>query len=258
MGAHASTIEQDGVITVEFDRPEKRNAIDQPMLDAVWAAVRELARRDELRVMVIRAVGPYFSAGIDLAGEVAQRMAAPSDHPGMAFRRAHREIHLLHDELEAVEKPVVMAIQGPCLGAGLEMATSCDFRFCAPEATFSLPEIQIGVTPGSGGATRLTRLIGPHWTKWVAMAGRQLTADEALRIGLVHEIHPAAALHERVHDFALELALLPADAVGMAKLIVDAAVDADRTTQRHLDRFANTSLFGSPEFVARTRRYTEK
>lgn len=256
MSEHVRTSVLDGIITVELDRQDKRNAIDGAITDAIAGAVDALAARDDLRVLVLQAVGPYFTAGIDLNGELARAMAAPSAHPGMSFRRAHRSFHQLLDELEAVEKPVVMAIQGPCLGAGLEIATSCDFRIASDAATFSLPEVRIGVTPGSGGATRLCRLVGPHWTKWLAMAGQTIDAERALQIGLVHDVVSATDLPGRVGALVADLVELPAEAMGMAKLVVDAAVDADRTTQRHLDRFANTSLFGSPEFVARTTAFS--
>jgi enoyl-CoA hydratase len=253
---HASVLEQDGIVTVIINRPDKLNAISHEVTTALWDAARRLAVRDDLRCMVITATGAYFTAGIDLASLIEPPGDATSTvQPGGAYRHLYREHHLLYDEFEAIEKPIVQAMQGPCLGAGLEMAASCDFRFCSPRATFALPEVGIGLIPGSGGATRLTRIIGPAWCKWLAMAGRPIDAERALAIGLVHDIFPQETLLENVYDFCRSLMSAPADAVGLAKLVVDMAVDTDRVTQRHLDRIANTTLAPSPEVARRTARF---
>jgi enoyl-CoA hydratase len=152
------------------------------MTEALWQATRALRDRDDLRVLVIRAEGEYFTAGIDL-GAVPGEVGGARPESDIRYRRLYRDHHLLYDEMEAVEKPVILAAQGPCLGAGVEMAVSCDFRFAAQSARFQLPEIGLGVIPGSGGTGRLTRLLGPHWAKWMAMAGRSLTAEQALAVG---------------------------------------------------------------------------
>jgi enoyl-CoA hydratase/carnithine racemase len=111
------------------------------------------------------------------------------------------------------------------------------------------------VIAGSGGTSRLTRLIGPHWAKWLAMAGQRVEADTALRIGLVHEVVPRDQLQDRVMAFVDDLTTIPPETLGLAKLAVDMSVDVDRTNQRHIERMANTILFGTPEFLARTARF---
>jgi enoyl-CoA hydratase len=163
--AHVTTTERDGVITVTLDRDSKRNAIDERITQALWDAVVALRDREDLRVLVITAKGRFFSAGIDLNSKTGRGGDIPPDAPdfGSLFRRAYRMHHLLYDEIEAVEKPVILAAQGSCLGAGLEMAVSCDFRLAASGALFSLPEIKLATVAGSGGVSRTTRLVGPHW-----------------------------------------------------------------------------------------------
>ena len=173
--ADATITEEDAIITVTFDRQRKLNAINTQMSAALWEAANALADRDDLRCMVITAKGPYFTAGIDIASGTGNRPGNPETehlHPGWNFRRNYRSHHLLYDEFESIEKPIVLAAQGHCLGAGLEMAASCDFRFCTPLTEFGLPEVHIGVIAGSGGTSRLTRLVGPSWGKWLAMAGQ--------------------------------------------------------------------------------------
>jgi enoyl-CoA hydratase/carnithine racemase len=257
---HVVVTERDQVLTVELARPEQRNAIDPGMTAALWSAVLALGDRDDLRCLVITARGPYFTAGIDVAQPWGTRPGNRETrhlHPGWNLRRNYRSHHLLYDEMEAVEKPIVVAVQGHCLGAGVELAASADFRFCTPDATFRLPEVEIGVVPGSGGVSRLTRLIGPAHVKWMAMAAMPVTADDALRMGLVNQVVPASNLRAEVDAFCRRLVELPAEAVGVSKLLADMAVDTDRTTQRHVDRLANTPLLGGPDNRERTARFRE-
>jgi enoyl-CoA hydratase len=249
-----------GIITVTVDRGERCNAITPEITEAYWYAVTVLAERDDLRCLVLTARGKYFTSGIDLEFGAGNRPANPDTahlHPGWSYRRNYRSHHLLYDEMEAVEKPIIMAAQGIVLGGGVEMAASCDFRFCTPRAEWGLPEIHLGALAGSGGTTRLTRLIGPHWAKWMAMAGQRVSAEEALRIGLVHRIMEEDRLLDEVYAFCRQLIAIRAEALGLAKIVVDIAADVhDRTVQRHVDRIANSQLSnGSPEILERTARF---
>jgi enoyl-CoA hydratase/carnithine racemase len=249
-----------GIITVTIDRGEKCNAITPQITEALWRAVDLLGDRDDLRCLVLTAVGEYFTSGIDLRFGAGNRPANPATshlHPGWSYRRNYRSHHLLYDEMEALEKPIILAAQGPVLAWGVETAVSCDFRFCSPRAVWGLPEVHIGALPGSGGTSRLTRLVGPHWAKWMAVAGKQMSAEQALNIGLVHEIYPEGELLESVYAFCRELIGIPAETVGLGKHLVDLSADVhDRNVQRHLDRLTNTTLSnGSAEVLERTARF---
>jgi enoyl-CoA hydratase len=239
--------DDNGVLTVTFTRDDKLNAVTPGMLDALRAAADDLAEREDARVLVISAEGRHFTAGIDIT-----TLAAQGGGDGNVLRRNYRRLHLLFDELEAIEKPVVLAAQGPCRGFGLELAASCDFRICSDRAVFGLPEIaNLAVLPGSGGISRLTRLIGPHWTKWIAMAGREVDAAQALTIGLVHAVHADAEFPAAVDEFARSLVVLSGEALGLAKLGIATAASADRSSARDFDRIANTLLLKTPEHLAR-------
>jgi enoyl-CoA hydratase/carnithine racemase len=253
-GPHALITRADGILTVTLSRDEKLNAISPEITEVLWDATRQLARDDEVRALVITARGRYFSAGIDLKAPSPASTAAG----GQEFRRLYRDHHLLYDELEAIEKPVVLAAQGPCLGAGLEMACSCDFRFASPAARFQLPEVALGTIAASGGMSRLTRLVGVHWAKWLAMANRSIDADRALMIGLVHEILPQDGFHERVQQIVKEIIALPAEALGVAKLTIDLCEESDRDTARHIERLANTNLVFSDDFRERVAAFNER
>ena len=261
---HARITEQDGILTVTITRPDKLNAISPLVTDIFWQAIRAMSERDDLRCMVITAQGKYFTAGIDLSASAADRehdveTAHENLRPGWNYRRKYREHHLLYDEFENLEKPIVLAAQGTCLGAGLEMAMSCDFRFCTPRAEWAVPEIKLGVIAGSGGSSRLARLIGPAWAKYLAMAGMQVSAERALMMGLVHDVFPEETFMDEVYAFCRKVAELPPEAVGMAKLAIDMATDVqDRVVQRHMDRIVNTILVNSDEHRGRIARFAKK
>lgn len=245
----ADLVEKDGILTVTFTRPRSLNAINPAITAALLQAVDALGSRPDLRALVITGTGRFFSAGIDLKVGDTGRYPGP-EASGFDWRRAYRGHHRLYDEIESVEKPVILAANGPCLGAGLELAVSCDFRFCTPETYFSLPEIRLGLIPGSGGVSRLSRLVGTHWTKWIAMAGRSVTAEQALQIGLVHQVHAADELGPAVFEFARSLCGLSAEALALAKLVTDMCDPMDREKARQTERLANTDLkhrrFGQP------------
>lgn len=236
----------DGVLTLTFTRDHKLNAVTNEMLDVVRDAVRDLGDDESIRALVITAEGRFFTAGRDIG-----QLGKHSDS-GVALRRNYRRLHDLFDELERLEKPIVLAAQGPCLGIGVEMASSCDFRLASERAVFGLPEIaNLAVLPGSGGVSRFTRLVGPHWARWVAMAGEEISADQAVQIGFVHRVLPDDGFADAVQAWVRKLITSSAEALGLAKIAIDAAVDSDRRTARHIDRMANTQLF-------RTREHLEK
>ncbi|MDQ7910837.1 enoyl-CoA hydratase/isomerase family protein [Phytohabitans sp. ZYX-F-186] len=250
-------IEADGVVTVELNRPAALNAITLEMTEAFWTAATALERRDDLRCMVITATGRYFAAGIDLNSMPGRFPPLDSDErqPGLNYRRHYRAIHNLYDYFESIEKPVVAAVQGTCLGAGLEMALSCDFRFCTPRAQFGLPEVNIGILPGAGGSSRLVRMVGPAWAKYLAMAGKWVDAERALTIGLVQEIFPEEGFMDAVYEFVRGLMAIPPDTLGLAKAVIDVNTYADPRAQRFVERLANTTLHDSAEHEARIARF---
>jgi enoyl-CoA hydratase len=259
---HARLEESDGIVTVTFTRDEKRNAVSPSMFAAIDSALTALETRDEVRVMVIRAEGRFFSAGVDIAG-MAGNLGEGTDGivRGSNMRRDYKRQanHDLFDRFEAVEKPIVLAVHGPCLGVGVEFGSSCDFRLASDAATFSLPEVaNLAVIPGSGGISRLTRLVGPHWAKWMAMAGESIDAQTALMIGFVHKVYPAAEFDDAVRAFAIKLTTLPREAVGVAKVTIDAAAEVDRRTAREFDRMAQTVLFSSPDYMAKVNAFLSR
>jgi enoyl-CoA hydratase len=261
MSPHARRDDEDGIIYVTFTRPEKRNAVSIEMFSMIKEAVRDLRDNDDHRVLVIQAEGAYFTGGKDVA-DLRVNVGEGTDGTvrGSNMRAQYRAEadHDLFDALEQVEKPVVLAAQGHCLGVGIEMGVSCDFRLAAEGATFGLPEVaNLAVMPGSGGISRLTRLVGPHWARWLAMACEPVDAHQAMAIGLVHAVYPAEEFAERVQTFARKLAAMPREAVGVAKVAIDMADSVDRANSRVFDRFAQTVLFMSDDFKQRVNAFNQ-
>jgi enoyl-CoA hydratase/carnithine racemase len=249
-----SVHERDGIFEVTLNRPQKYNAISDAMLEGLRRAIDTFGSRRELRVMVLRAAGKYFSAGVEISPDISPTVEGTLD--GRAWYR--RKFHALFDEFEAVEKPIVAAHQGPCLGGGLELSLSCDFRLAAQSARYGLPEIDIGALPGSGGISRLTRMAGPHWARWLVMAGEQVTAEQALQMGFVHAVYPDEEFAARVEAFCAKLARQPYEVLGLAKLSIELAVDLDRAQARNVERIANSMLFTGAEHKALVQAFLER
>lgn len=262
MTSQAQRHDADGIITITWTRDDKLNAVSSEMFDVLESAVADLETRDDLRVLLLTAEGRYFTAGVDistLGGDVG--VGTDGVRRGSTLRHQYRvrARHDLFDRIESVEKPVVLAAQGPCVGVGIELGASCDFRLASERATFSLPEVaNLAVIPGSGGVSRLTRLVGPHWAKWLAMAGETVDAAQALAMGLVHAVYPDAEFASRASAFAARLAAMPREALGVAKVAVDAAAEVDRRTARDLDRLAQTVLMTSPEHLERVAAFNAR
>jgi enoyl-CoA hydratase len=241
--------ERDRVIHVTFDRPEKYNAINLEMWQALRDATDRLRDCDDLRCLLLTANGKYFSAGIDLNSPLAPD---PSLTSASDFRRWYRQgigsLHQLGDEWEAIEKPVVVVFQGPCLGGALELSLCADFRLATPDAKLGLPEIALGGIPGSGGTSRLVRLAGPHWARWLILANRQVDAAQGVNIGLLHEILPADDFAHEAHEFCKTLAELPKEAFAWGKLAIELATDLDRTQARNVERMAVSSIVQGDEY----------
>ena len=146
----------------------------------------------------------------------------------------------IYDEMEHVEKPIVCAIHAPCVGGGLEMALSCDFRLAAQSAAFSFPEGLFGVLPASNGVSRLTRICGPHWARWLVMGNRKADADTALIMGLVHDVLPDEGFHDAALDFCRHLTKNDAEQMGAAKIAIDLCAELGRDAGRQVERSLNT------------------
>lgn len=244
---------ENGIAVLTLGRPETLNAWNQKMRDEMRNAVAELVADDALRVLIVTGEGRAFSAGEDVRG-----MKGLAELGTRGFRRVARDIHNVFDELEAMEVPVIAAINGVAAGGGLELALSCDFRLAADSAKLGFPENNVGLIPGSGGCSRLVRLIGLARAKKLVMTGEMIPAARALELGLVDEMHPAGELMPKARELAGRLAARAPLALGLAKLVLNACANVDPDTGRHLERLGQSVLKKTEDHEEGARAFAEK
>lgn len=248
-------VEEDGAILIAtLNRPEKLNALSAEMMGMFEEAVNRFRDTHSLKVMLVRATGRYFSSGADMRAGKPQAARG-----GSAIREQHRRglngMHRIYDEMEHIEKPIVVAHHAMCVGGGLELSLSCDFRLAAKSAGYAFPEGKFGTLPASNGVSRLSRIIGTHWTRYLVMAGLPVTADRALIMGLVHDVFPDETFEADVMGFCRHLAGQNAEQMGTAKLAIELAHDVGLAQARNVERLANSALMLHPDYLAGIERY---
>jgi enoyl-CoA hydratase len=204
------------VATVTINRPEKRNALNQETRTGIIAALDALERDAAVRVVIVTGAGDKaFIAGADIA-EFEGR--APVDQ----FRVMSE--WSVYQAADRFPKPIIAAINGFCLGGGCEFAMACDIRIAADNAKLGQPEINLGIIPGGGGTQRLPRLVGLGSAFRLLYTGDLIDAAEALRIGLVDQVVPAAELVTQVRALAERIATKSPVALSLMKEAVRASV----------------------------------
>jgi len=255
---HAIVTEHDGILIFTLNRPDKLNALSKEIFQTLDDSLLRFRDTPELKVMLIRATGRYFCAGVDLksgggSGEIADT--------GVKIRERHRTqnfgMHRIYDEMEHIEKPIVVAHQAACVGGGLELSLSCDFRLAAASASYAFPEGKFGVLPASNGVSRLTRYVGPHWARYLIMANKTADAQKALVMGLVHEVYPDESFDEDALDFCRHLAKQHSEQMGAAKIAIEMAHELGRDQARHVERMANSTLMLNPGYLDGIRRHID-
>src|SRR5947207_2828018 len=222
------------VARITLDVPGKLNRVSMLARDQLRGVFEELDADAEVRFVVLGGAGGAFTAGGDIAGFLEQ---TPWD------------VSRLADNVAAPErcrKPVIAALRGYVFGVGLELALACDFRLAAPDVQLALPEVTIGMIPGSGGTQRLARLVGLGRAKDIIMRGRRVAAEEAHALGLVSEI--ADDLDAAVAALCDELRRLSPLALAMAKRVLDLAYDGPLHLGLEVEGLAYGLLQGTHDF----------
>jgi methylglutaconyl-CoA hydratase len=187
------------IATLVLNRPEALNALSRQLAAELLATCNALADREDVWVVIVTGAGERaFCAGADLK---ERRILSPAD------RTAHTAaIEAAAEALAALPMPTIAAVRGFALAGGAELAIACDLRVAADDATFGFPEVKIGIFPGAGGALRLPRIVGGGAARDLLFTGRQLTAEEAFRLGLVDRLVPAASVLESAGELAASIA----------------------------------------------------
>ena len=253
-------VEETGAILIAtLNRPEKLNALSAQTMKLFEEALHRFRDTPALKVMLLRATGRYFCAGADMRGGGEDGSGRATTASGI--RESHRlrlnGMHRIYDEMESIEKPLVAAHHAPCVGGGLEMSLSCDFRLAAKSASYSFPEGKFGVLPASNGVSRLARIVGTHWTRYLIMANLPVNADRALIMGLVHEVWPDESFEAEVMRFCRHLAEQNGEQMGAAKIAIELAQDVGLAQARNVERLANSALMLNPDYKAGMERYVK-
>jgi enoyl-CoA hydratase/carnithine racemase len=244
----------EAVARLTLSNPEKRNALDHDVLDALAAALPRLDRGIEVRCVIVTGAGELFSAGYDIG-----------DIPEESFERDAEALvaHPFHAAMEAVSahpNPVVAAINGHCLGGGLELAVRCDLRVCAAGAKLGMPPARLGLIYGHTGLRRFIDVVGVARTKELFLTGRNVDARRAEEIGLVGEVVPDSEIEAASVKLASQIASNAPLAARGNKRAIETLASFPRLTpeqERELVELRR-SCFESEDFREGIRAFAEK
>lgn len=223
----------DPLALITINRPEKHNAISLQTLEELQVSVN-LAEKDEsIRVIAITgAGGKAFASGSDLK-EVAQRDLKKALEP---------IVQGLAAQLESIPKPTIAAIDGICMGGGLEIALGCDLRVCSPNSRFGTPEGKLGIIPGGGATARLPRIVGRAWAMEMMLMGEPITAERALQIGLVTRLVKQHDLLNEVQRMAEHLASFAPFVPQFIKTMIHKGMEGSLSSALAMEKFGQGAL----------------
>jgi enoyl-CoA hydratase len=208
---------ENGVATITINRVEKYNALNRSVKKTLVTLFKQAEEDPSVRVVVITGAGEKaFISGADITDFVGRD--SKTVRPGIESSRAVTEY------MDSMTKPTIAAVNGYALGGGCEIAMTCDIRYASANAKLGLPEINLGTLPGNGGTARLPRLVGLGIAKELILTGSLITAEEALRLGLVNKVFDSLdELRARVLELATKLCSMPGVALGLAKQSINKA-----------------------------------
>lgn len=230
-------VQDNGVAVVRIHRPEAKNALNTQVREALAEHFRELARRRDVRAIVLTGGVQFFVAGADIK-EFASAGA-------IDMYRRHTEY--LWEAISHCPKPVIAAVNGFALGGGCELAMHCDLIVAGESARFAQPEVKLGLMPGAGGTQRLVRAVGKFQAMRIALTGCMVSAPEALAMGMLSEVVSDEQTLPRAMELAAHIAALPPLAVEQIKEVMLAGADLPLESALVLERKAFQLLFDSKD-----------
>ncbi len=240
---------KDGVLLLRLNRPEKLNAIDAPMLEELCAALEEARVDEAVRVVVLTGNERAFSAGADIDGfanvTVEELATSCSDLPQW-------------DVIRRFPKPLIAAVAGIVFGGGLELTLACDIVVAAQTARFAAPEIKIGLIPGAGGTQLLARRFGKYRAMELVLTGREFSAEEAERLGLVNLVTAPEEYLERALELARQIAQHSPAAVRAAKAAIVHGLEMPLDAALLFERELFLRVFSTPEAQGAIQSFLER
>jgi len=240
---------EEGIAIVTINRPKALNALNSQFFREMDQMAAEIGSRIDVSVMIITGEGKAFAAGADIA-----EMVDMSEAEGTEFSKTGQ--HTFRS-LELMEIPVIAAINGFALGGGLELAMGCDFRIASTKAKFGQPEVNLGLIPGYAATQRLPRLVGLADALYLLLTAEMITAEDALRIGLVQKVVEPDQLMPEVKKIAKTIASKGPKAIRKVKMVARQGWLSDFDSGSALESDAFGSLFGN-EGAEGMRAFLEK
>ncbi|USG65648.1 enoyl-CoA hydratase-related protein [Brevibacillus ruminantium] len=228
----------EGVAVITLNRPEKFNAFTEQMNKEITAALKQAQKDADVRCILLTGAGRAFNAGQDL-GDV---QGGGVDFGGFLRNRYNPMIL----QFRKTEKPIIAAVNGVAAGAGMSLALACDIRLASEKASFVNAFVNIGLVPDSGGCYFLPRIVGIGKALELAMTGEKLSAEEALKLGLVNQVYPADSFQEEALAYARKLAVLPTRAIGLIKRTMYKGLEMDLEETLEYETYAQEAA-GSTE-----------
>jgi enoyl-CoA hydratase len=222
---------------VQLNRPKAMNALNTPTMAEVVTALRAFDSDEGIGCIVITGDERAFAAGADIKQMATASVVEMFDTPFLEY----------WDQLPGIRKPIIAAVSGWCLGGGCELALACDMIVASESAKFGQPEINLGVIPGAGGTQRLARTVGKALAMEMVLNNRHLTAEEALRYGLINRVAPVASYLEAAIGLATEIAARAPVAVRLGKEAVNRAFETSLDEGLLLERRLFFALFATED-----------
>jgi enoyl-CoA hydratase len=241
-------VDSDGAITIiTLDRPDRLNAIDRDILNSLDSAISALAKEESCRAIIITGAGrKSFCTGADIG--YLKSLKNKRDAAEFADK-----VHSVFNKIENLEKIVIAAVNGYCLGGGCELAMACDIRIASSNSVFGQPEVKLGILPGGGGTYRLSALVGIGKAKEMILSGDIVNSDSALEMGLVNRVVELNSLMKDSKSLALKISHNSFNAVKNAKLAINANLERNDAVEKR----AFLMCFEHPDRVEGINAFTE-
>ncbi len=227
-----------GVLTLTLDRPDKRNAIDDVMMEGLIGALTLASTDDRVRAILLTGAGDHFCGGADIVARNRRDPDAPKPRAGSIQRRVPTQAHHLVPLLLEIQVPVVCKVRGFAAGIGLSLALAADFTIAAEDARLWEPFVPRGFTPDSGATWLLPRRVGELRAREMLMLGRELSGREAVEWGAIHAAVPAGELDPEAGALVARLASGPSVALGLTKWLLHAGREVALSQQLRNEVFA--------------------
>jgi len=245
---------EEGTALITFNRPEKRNALDEQMMSEIKRALLDAEEDSEITAIILTGGSKFFISGTD----IDFLLGKGEELTALRMYEIHYPTQAVYRCLSRICKPTIAAIAGYVFGGGLELALCCDFRIATKNTKMGTPEIKLGILPGAGGTQRLSRIIGITKAKELVLTGEPIVAEEAYQFGLLNKVVHEKDLMDEAKGFAKRFQTLPPFAVEIGKSVLDTGINLSLADALELERLGFSLLYSTEDQKEGLRAFLEK